>query len=107
MVTVIHKGAGVNDSIIYYKITDIERLIESGLLSTDDMLIVSNSPKNWVIRFYKEVDGSKKEVRIERQRGGERFWSDPRKMIEFCVVSWKISQAKLRIQWEKNVDERN
>lgn len=97
----------MNESIIYYKITDIERLIEDGVLSTDDMLIMTSSPKSWVIRFYKEVDGEQKEIRIKRQRGGERFWSDPRKMIEYCVSSWKISHAKLSIKWEKSLNERN
>ncbi len=101
------QGVGVNESVIYYKIPDIERLIESGVLSTDDMLVISHNPKSWVIRFYKEVDGEQKEVRIQRQRGGERFWSDPRKMIEYCVSSWKISHAKLSIMWEKSLDERN
>lgn len=95
----------MNDSVIYYKIPDIERLIESGVLSTDKMLIISSDPKCWVIRFYKEVDGLQKEIRIMRQRGGERVWSDPRKMIEYCVSSWKISHAKLSIRWEKNLNE--
>ncbi|MEB8288017.1 hypothetical protein OKT24_19875 [Aeromonas veronii] len=97
----------MNDSIIYHKITEIEQFIADGILSTEDMRIISSGPKSWVIRFYTEVNGEEKEVRIKRQRGGERYWSDPRIMIEYCVLSWKISHAKLSIEWERSLNECN
>lgn len=106
MVAVIHRGAGVNVSVIYHKIDEVDRLIELGELSIDDIVIISKYNKWWVVRFVSAIEGGYQDVRIELQRGGERFWSDPRKLVEYCVSHWKISHAKLQIEWGKELDEK-
>lgn len=78
------------------KLDEIDSLLKKGVLSRDRVVVLSTDKKSWYVRFQKENDA---EVLLELQRGGERKWSDPRAMFEFCLDHWGISHAKVELRW--------
>lgn len=93
--------------LLLQRLEEINDLMDRGFISVEHMTIYSRSPKSWIVRFDGLLGFSGKVIGIEKQRGGERSWKDPRLMFDFLYQSWGFSHAKIQLEWKSGDSNEN